>query len=79
MEWHFLQVVDERTMIAKLIVVRISRFLLYTIDKPLSLIESLMSRKANEFSNWFSHSTVFLLVTTTTNKSTVLQWDQNGT
>ena len=25
--------------------------------------------------NWFSHSTVFHLATTTTNKSTVLQWE----
>ena len=49
MGWHFLRVVDERTNAASsyenqlVCSVRL-------VDKPLSLIESLMSRKANEFS-----------------------------
>ena len=42
MEWYFLRVVDERKNVANSYESQ--------LDKPLSLIESLMSSKANEFS-----------------------------
>ena len=50
MGWHFLRVVNEKTNVASRYESQMVCSVPAPVDKPLSLIESLMSRKGNEFS-----------------------------